>query len=355
MAYGALLKPMGRRNRQRRQQRLQSPIAEAAHEKAPAVLRLVRPEPEGISGESLPGGCPVPAVDIVRESERSNGHAETAASGDNVVAATTAGAGETIDRRLVRRSFDAGEINPILNDPSVFKYAAAKGIERLEVTALLEDQRNILLMAEGGGILFLWHDHNTYEVHTNFLRPSKTVGRERGPYVKNVCLAAYWWMFTHTDCMALLTKIPHHNRGALIFSPLVGWVPEFERKAVWETVDGELVDMTFCAIRYDDWVRKTPGLIQVGKAFHDKLSQEFIRLGAEEKPHPDEDCHDLHVGACAEMIFGGQMQKAVALYNRWAHFAGYGFISLVADPTIIDIGTALLKISGDDFKVLLVR
>lgn len=257
---------------------------------------------------------------------------------------------------LVRRGFDASEINPILNDPSVFKYAAAEGFEALDATALVADQRNILLMAEGGGILCLWSEPGIYEVHTNFLKPDRERQSQAGPHIRNVCLAAYRWMFTRTDCMTLLTRIPAHNRAAVVFSPLVGWVPEFERKAVWPTVDGELVDMKFCALRYDDWVRKTPDLMRVGRAFHDRLSREFERHGHVEEQHADEDCHDLHVGACAEMILGGQIEKAIILYNRWARFAGFGMMSLVQrNPTVIDIGNALLQVACDTFKIILVR
>lgn len=263
---------------------------------------------------------------------------------------------------LVRRSFDPDEINAVVNDPGVLRMAAVQGVDRIDVTSILaatfDDGRlkNYALVADGGNILFLWHDLNTYEVHTNFLKPDRAKQSQNGPHIRNVCLAAYRWMFTRTDCTVLLTKIPHHNRAALIFSPLVGWTHEFTRKACWPTTDGELVDMTFSSLRYDDWIRKTPDLIRVGRQFHDKLSAEFIRHGHEEKPHPDEDCHDLHVGACAEMILAGQLDKAVCLYNRWASFAGYEPMKLVSHtPAVLDIGTALLQVTGDGFKVILVR
>ncbi len=273
-----------------------------------------------------------------------------------MVAAAVAHTDEIPPDNLVLRSFDPAEINAILNDPAVFKYAAAQGFQKLDVTPLIADERNVLLMADGGGVLCIWCDQNTYEVHTNFLKPDRAKQSQSGPYIRNVCLAAYRWMFTRTDCMTLLTRIPHHNRAALIFSPLVGWVPEFERKAVWPAIDGEMVDMSFCSLRYDDWVRKTPDLMRIGRAFHARLSDEFRRHGALEEQHADEDCHDLHVGACAEMISGGQIDKAVALYNRWARFAGFGEMAIVArNPAVIDIGNALLQIVGETFKVILVR
>lgn len=257
---------------------------------------------------------------------------------------------------LVKRSFDADAINQIINHPSVFQYASTQGVDRLDVSPLVADKRNVLLMAEGGGILCLWQEPCVYEVHTNFLKPDRERQSQAGPYIRNMCLAAYRWMFTHTDCIYLLTRIPAHNRAAAVFSPLVGWVKEFERKAAWATVDGEMVDVTYHALRYDDWVRKTPDLMRVGREFHELLEAEFRRHGHAEKPHPDEDCHDLHVGACVEMILAGQIDKALEFYNRWARFAGYGPIALVSRaPAVIDIGTSLLQVKDGAFKVIMVR
>ena len=253
---------------------------------------------------------------------------------------------------MVRRSFDADEINPILNDPLVFRFAAVAGLAKFDVAPVIADTRNVLLMVDRGGILLCWQALGVYEVHTNFL---KAVRHYSGPgtYVLNACRAAYRWMFTQSDCVTLLTRIPAHNRGALIFSPLAGWTKEFQRNNVWPSISDGLVDMTFCALRYDDWLRKTPELMLSGRAFHQRLKAEFARLGHSEEAHADEDCHDLHVGACIEMIRGGQVDKAAILYNRWAQFAGYGPIAIVShDPLVLNIGNALLQIEGDEFKVL---
>ena len=227
-----------------------------------------------------------------------------------------------------------------------------QGMTSLDVTESIADTNNVLLMADQGGMIFCWLALGVYEVHTNFLKAQRNYSGP-GTYVLNACRAAYRWMFTHTDCVTLLTRIPAHNRAALMFSPLAGWTKEFERKAVWPSLNDGLMDMTFCALRYDDWVRKTPELMLSGRLFHERLKSEFARLGKVEEAHSDEDCHDLHVGACIEMIRGGQIDKAVILYNRWAQFAGYGQIGIVDhDPIVINIGNALLKIEGDSFKVL---
>lgn len=250
---------------------------------------------------------------------------------------------------MIRRSFDAAEINPILNDPAILPIISVPGLETIDVSPLVADTNNILLMADGGGMLFCQHEPGVYEVHTNFLP------EYRGRNAIRESLAAYRWMFTRTDCMILLTRAPVPNRAANKFCRIVGATLEFQRKNAWPT-SGENVDLNFYALRYDDWLRQTPNLMNSGQAFHDRLEQERVRLNHSVPIHPDEDCHNLHVGACAEMIYGGQPEKAVVLYNRWARFVGYNCykpISLVSrSPLLIDIAQALLLVSENNFKVI---
>jgi hypothetical protein len=159
----------------------------------------------------------------------------------------------------------------------------------------------------------------------------------------------------HTDCMVLQTKAAAFNRAVIVFAPLLGWRFEFERKAVWPTDDG-MADMSFFSLRYEEWVRTAPGLVEAGRAFHARLDDEFERHKAAIDNHPDDESHDRYVGACIEMIYGGQPEKAVVLYNRYARFAGYAPVAMLArSPLMIDIGTALLMIENDNFKVVKCR
>jgi hypothetical protein len=252
---------------------------------------------------------------------------------------------------LVRRSFDASEINPILNDPSVWSMISIPGLDHVDVTEIVADPRNVLLMADGGGIIFAQFEPGIYEVHTNFIEG------KRGRNAIRASLAAYRWMFMHTDCMTLLTRVPEFNKAAERFCQIVGATKEFERKAVWPTTDG-MADLSFWALRYDDWVRKTDELMNVGRAFHERLEQEYKRLGQIEPNHADDPAHDRHVGACVAMIYSGQPEKGIVLYNRWAKFAGYGPIQPIArDPFVIDIGNALLQVFPElqDFRVIKCR
>jgi hypothetical protein len=250
----------------------------------------------------------------------------------------------------LRREFDASAINLILNHPDVFEQVSAFGIESIDLGPLVDDVRNVLLMCEGGGIFFNQHEPGIYEVHTNFLKGF------RGRHAILASLAAYRWMFTHTDCMVLLTRVPAFNRAAEWFCHQVGATKEFERAAIWKAKDGGLYDMSFWALRYDDWIRQTPDLMRSAREYRARLDQEYERhFGVSREAKPAEECHDLHVGAAIEMIYGGHPEKAVVLKNRWGRFSGYGLMAMLSrEPLIIDTGEAVLQIFMESrtFKAL---
>ena len=258
---------------------------------------------------------------------------------------------------MIRRSFDASDINPILNDPSVFEAIKLPGMQPdIDMSAIISNPLNVLLMAEGGGIIFAQPQVGVnepsggiYDVHTAFLES------HRGRHAIRASREAYRWMFTHTDCMILQTRVPSFNKAAETFCRMVGATLEFTRKGTWP-IEPQPADMSYWTLKYEDWVRGASCLITSGRAFHARLDEEFARHRALHDNHPDEECHDRYVGVCAEMIYGGQPEKAVVLYNRFARFSGYAQIALVArSPLIIDIGTALLLIEDRSFKVIQVR
>lgn len=249
----------------------------------------------------------------------------------------------------VRRSFDAAEINPILNDPSVLPSVTVPGIDVIDAGPIVADHRNVALMAEGGCILFIADEPAIYEVHTNFLPAF------RGRHAIRASLEAYRWMFANTDCMILQTRVPAFNKAAERFCQIVGATRDFERKAIWPTADGP-VDLSFWSMHFHDWLRRAHAVVESGKAFHARLDAEYERHGKPAHSHAEEDCHDRNVGACAEMLYGGQPEKAVILYNRWARFAGYGQIALISrSPIVVDIGEAVLLIEQQTFKVIQCR
>lgn len=253
-------------------------------------------------------------------------------------------------RIAIERSFDAAEANRIINVPAVLAEVAAPGVDALDVAPFVADPANILLMVEGGAILFLRDDEigsGIYNLHTNF-----ELGK-RGSYAINASLEAYRWMFTRTDCVAIRTCVPASNRAASFAARAAGFQKRFERPGLWPSAKG-VVALKFYELTYQRWFDFVADeLIAAGRMFHERLEAEFARLGHTEEAHADEDCHDQAVGACVETVYGGQVEKAIVLYNRWARFAGYGQVALVAKaPLAIDIGNALLQIGEHSFKML---
>jgi hypothetical protein len=247
----------------------------------------------------------------------------------------------------IERTFAPDRVNEIINHPSILPAVTVPGISiPLDMTPLVMDTHNFFLMAPGGCIVFIRDEPGIYEVHTNFLP------EYRGRNALRASRAAYRWMFTRTDCMILQTRVPAPNVAADLFCRLVGATKDFVRPKVWPTVNG-MVDLAFWTLHYADWVRRDGSVSASGHAFHVKLESERIRHNLEDPLHPDEECHDRYVGACVEMIYGGQPDKAVILYNRWAGFSGYGKIALIArSPMVLDIGDAVLQVLDHDFRVL---
>jgi hypothetical protein len=99
--------------------------------------------------------------------------------------------------------------------------------------------------------------------------------------------------------------------------------------------------------RIQDWIRKATALEDVGRAFHDFLHEEAERLHVIDAPHPDDPQHNRYVGATAEMIRHGQIQKGINFYNRWALAARHPTVELLhLDPVMIKFDIGVLVYEG---------
>jgi len=252
---------------------------------------------------------------------------------------------------LVVRSFDAKEANRIINDPAILSKIAPSDIDQIDLTEVIANPRNVLLEVEGGILLFGADiEGGRYELHTTFLPDYG------GVHALTVSREAYRWMFTHTECMEIVTRVPAVNRAAALMARKIGFIPQFSRHDVWKTLDG-YCDVKFYSLSYETWLGMAKDeLIESGRRFHRELDAQRAAMGHGEPHHPDEDCHDHYVGARCETIYSGQPAKAVVLYNRWARWSGYGQIALISQsPLVIDIGDAVLLIQNGDFKILRIK
>lgn len=247
----------------------------------------------------------------------------------------------------IRREFDAAPLNAVVNHPAVHPHVALPGQGALDLSELIADHRNIALACDGGVMVCVQHEPGIYEVHSQFLPHA------RGAYALAAVRQAIHGMFLEGDAMELLTKVPEGNRRAEALTLRAGFRHEFDRADAW-VWRGETVALRHYALRYADYVSHyADDLATHGAAFHTHLDREKARVGIGADSHPDDPAHDVNVGAAAQMIRAGKVAKAVALYNRWARFAGYQTIAAVSlNPTVLNIGDCFIEADGDSFKVL---
>lgn len=247
----------------------------------------------------------------------------------------------------VCREFSAERINRVVSHPDVRPWVG--GVGTLDLTPLVTDFRNVLLMGQGGGVLFQWLEPGLYEAHTQFLPDHR--GTEAVQNVKD----ALRWLFTRTDAVEIVTKVPEPNKAALGLVRAIRGQKLFERADAWPTENGA-VAVSFYGLSLMGWAASAPDIGASGHWFHEKLEAAKAATAGALPPHDDDAAHDQYVGATVEMIAAGQVAKGLTFYSRWAKFAGYGPVAqIAANPIVIDIGDALLAVRGADFDVLLCR
>lgn len=254
-----------------------------------------------------------------------------------------------------RRDYNAKRINRVVNDPSVLSEVALPGQESLDLGPLVSDLRNIVLMTDEGGIVAHWREPGIYEIHTQFTAAYRGIGA-----VKSV-REMVSWLFLQSPAMELQTKIPEVNKAAHSLVQAINGRLEFDRQDAWPLPDGKFCSMDYYTLRYSDWLYApwaAGKLAARGEWFHQKLDAAKLAMLSPAESHAADPAHDVNVGATVEMIFAGEIDKALTLYNRWARFAGYAEVRCISlKPLVIDIQDAVLLIDhvAKDFEVLACR
>lgn len=248
---------------------------------------------------------------------------------------------------IIARTFDAAPINAIVNDPSVYPWVCGQHTGPLDLSPVIADRRNVALFGEHGGMLFHCHQPGYYEIHTQVLPAG------RGPWALAMAQACFHYMFCSTDAVDLITRCPKGNLGARSLARAVHLEKDFTNPAGW-IMNGVPIAADIYSLGIARWIKMAAGLPARGHWFHERLEQEYAQLGAEHKPHADDETHDRNVGAALGMLLGGQPQKGVVFYNRWAAVADYQQIAIeTLQPLTINIGEALLFMRPpDEFYVL---
>lgn len=254
-----------------------------------------------------------------------------------------------------KRDFNATRLNRVCNDPSVFPEISVPGQGPMDLTTLVADLRNIALLCDEGGIMAIWREPGIYEIHTQFTE------RYRGVSAVRTVREMVSWLFLQSPAMELQTQVPAVNQAAHSLVKAISGRLEFERDDVWQLADGLRCRMDYYTLRHADWLYSAwamGGLAARGEWFHQRLEAAKRAFLAPPEGHGHDAAHDVNVGATIEMIFAGQVDKGLTLYNRWCRFAGFAEVRAVsAQPLILDIQDALVLVDiwQKDFEVLSVR
>lgn len=235
----------------------------------------------------------------------------------------------------MRRTMDAAFLNEVANHPDVRPWLEGPP-GPLDLTPLIEDSRNVVLLNEHGGFVYHFQEPGLYEVHS-LLLPAGRSGSSLA------AMQGLRWMFTATDCVEVSTRVPEANTAALGLTRAMGFSKSFERPG-----------NTFWTLTLERWRGRDPELPAHGVRFHEMLEAAKAAAGSSLPTHDDDEAHDRAAGAALLMAEAGQVSKAVRLYNRWARFAGYQTIEM-RNETVIDVRDALLGVVGGRVEVLKCR
>jgi hypothetical protein len=248
---------------------------------------------------------------------------------------------------LIKRHYTADSLNEVVNHPDIFKWVKGgfKG-SKLDLTPVVENEDNVLLMGQWGGVLFVQKQLSLFEAHVSVLPEG------RGKWALDMVNEALKWMFTKTNAVEITTRVPKGNLGALALVRAIHGVLQFTLPKGW-VFDNKFVPAGVYSLTVQDWQRTAPGLVERGQWFHHRLESEQKQLGNFKPSHEDDPIHDRYVGAAVETILGGQVHKGVIYYGRWSTMAGYVPIHIVTEtPLVLDIGTALISVRNNNFWVL---
>lgn len=239
----------------------------------------------------------------------------------------------------IEQTFDADAVDAVLRDPSVYPLIADDATpppERLTIRPLLYVPENVCLLvrdegAVAGAFVFVRQGDAVYEVHTNLLPGCR--GRKGIEAAREAAL----WMFAHTPCLRIVTRVPADNPRARRQALACALRHEYRREASL-TRGGRAVAQDFMAMSVQSWAwAHAPWLAEAGQAFHTQV--ERLRGGLS---HDEDYAHDVMAGLAYRMAMMGAPGKGAALYNEWARVSGYQPIRhLASSPEgvhLMDIG-----------------
>lgn len=147
----------------------------------------------------------------------------------------------------VKLSRDVEFVNKIVNTPGVAEWIRGPLETPLDLSSLVLNENNKLLVDETGGFLFVKKGElPLYEVHTQFLPGAQKVLEK--------AKEAAFYMFTKTDCIEIMTCVPSINVAARRLTKKM----KFEyvgTKGEWP-INGVLYPLSYYTLTIKRWAVK---------------------------------------------------------------------------------------------------
>lgn len=213
---------------------------------------------------------------------------------------------------MIERTYNAARFNEIVNDPSVRPFVADVDGGVLDLSEKIDDRRNICLLGEYGAFLCLRYYAGCYEVHIQILKEG------RGAWAYAFADAAAYYVFTATDCMELIGRIPENHSGARHLALGMGFktVMMTQPDCCWH---GEMQRANILSLTLQEWsARPLPQAVNRGRLFQARCGGRW------------EDERNKIIGVCVAMLDEGQTGKAVLWYNRAANAARWAPFDLLS-------------------------
>lgn len=122
----------------------------------------------------------------------------------------------TLAPDAIFRCFDASIVNALLNHPAIHP-GLALGMGELDITPLIENPRNIVLMGMYGGALFVWSGPGIYDAHDFFLPEG------RGKWAFSASRSMLGMMFDGHGADMIWAQTPVENRACRFFNRRLGF------------------------------------------------------------------------------------------------------------------------------------
>lgn len=117
---------------------------------------------------------------------------------------------------IMAQSTDTAAFDAVIRDPSCWAQCSL-GIEDMDITPLIENTDNVLLMNEYGGILFVLLGYSVFDAHTAFLPTG------RGRHAIDAWQEAMRIIFEDIGAEAISTFVAFNNRAAQWFALHIGF------------------------------------------------------------------------------------------------------------------------------------